>query len=345
MPAIPLPFVIALLLAVLLLRLALLREPALRPAIGFVAACTILAVAVGARWTFDWRFVRFLQPVLASAVPPIAWLCFAAGRKGQGAARWLHFLPVALILILSALWPVWRSPVDLLLALLYLGYGAALLRLARAGPDGFEAARLSDAAGVQKATLAAGALLVSSAVVDLLIAVDFDLYRGIHAETIVTLGNLFVLPVLAYAVAVVGRSMPADSTGEIAATETLATESARPDVSAEADARVLETVGRLMRERQLFRDPDLTLNRIARRAGIPARQISGAVNRLERQTVSQLVNSYRIEAAKRLLAETDMPVTTVMFEAGFQTKSNFNREFLRLTGRSPSDFRRAATAG
>lgn len=339
MPAIPLPFVIALLLVVLLLRLALLREPALRPAIGFVAACVILAVAVGARWTFDWRFVRFLQPVLAAGVPPIAWLCFAAGRARQTGNRWLHALPVVLVLVLSAFWPVWRSPVDLVLAFLYFGYGAALLRLARAGPDGFEATRLSDVAGVQKATLAAGALLISSAVVDLLIAVDFDLYRGTHAETIVTLGNLFVLPILAYAVAVVGRSMPVDGIGD-----TTATEAVKPEASAD-DRRVLDTVDRLMREKQLFRDPDLTLNRIARRAGIPARQISGAVNRLEGRNVSQLVNGYRIEAAKRLLAETDMPVTTVMFEAGFQTKSNFNREFLRTTGSSPSDFRRSATVG
>jgi AraC-like DNA-binding protein len=42
-----------------------------------------------------------------------------------------------------------------------------------------------------------------------------------------------------------------------------------------------------------------------------------------------------------LLAFTDEPVTQVMFEAGFQTKSNFNREFLRVTGMSPSDYRRS----
>lgn len=331
MPAIPLPFVIALLLAVLLLRLALLRERALRPAIGFVAACAVVAAIVGARWTFDWPFVRFLQPVLASGLPPIAWLCFTAG---QGRRRWLHFLLPAFILILSALWPVWRSPVDLVLALLYLGYGIALLRLALAGADSFVTTRLSDVAGAQKATLSAGALLLSSAFVDLLIAADFGFYRGAHAEAIVTAGNLFILPVLAYAVAVIGRSMPAEDGAEIA----------RPVVSTEEDARVIEAVDRLMQEKQLFRDPDLTLNRIARRAGIPARQISAAVNRLQGRNVSQLVNGYRIEAAKRLLSQTDMPVTTVMFEAGFQTKSNFNREFLRMAGCSPSDFRRSATA-
>ena len=330
MPAIPLPFVIALLLAVLLLRLALLRERALRPAIGFVAACVVVAAIVGARWTFDWPFVRFLQPVLASGLPPIAWLCFTAGQDRR---RWLHFLPPAFVLALSALWPLWQSPVDLVLALLYLGYGIALLRLAFAGADSFVTTRLSDVAGAQKATLAAGTLLLSSAFVDLLIAADFGFYQGAHAEGIVTAGNLFILPVLAYAVAIIGRSMPVEDAEEIT----------RPAASTEEDARIIEAVDRLMREKQLFRDPDLTLNRIARRAGIPARQISAAVNRLQGRNVSQLVNGYRIEAAKRLLSQTDMPVTTVMFEAGFQTKSNFNREFLRMAGCSPSDFRRSAT--
>ena len=340
MPAIPLPFVIALLLAVLLVRLASLRDPALRPAMGFVGACMIVAATVGARWSFDWRFVRFLQPVLASSLPPIAWLCFTAGRGKPGMHRWLHLLPILPVLVLSAFWQVWQSPVDLLLALLYLGYGVALLRLARGGPDGFGATRLSDVAGVQKATLAAGALLITSAIVDLVIAFDFDFYRGIHAEAIVTVGNLLVLPVLAYAVAVIGRSMPADATSDIAAADP-----AGPEVSSEEDERIVAAVDRLMQEKQLFRDPDLTLNRIARRAGIPARQISGAVNRSQGRSVSQLVNGYRVDAAKHLLAETDMPVTAVMFEAGFQTKSNFNREFLRITGHSPSYFRRSVTAG
>jgi AraC-like DNA-binding protein len=149
----------------------------------------------------------------------------------------------------------------------------------------------------------------------------------------VAAGNLLLLPALAYAVVTVGRSLPVDA-GEEAAPEPLR-------VPREDDGRILAAIDRLMRERKLFRDPDLTLNRIARRAGLPARHISGAVNRLESRNVSQLVNGYRIEEAKRLLTETDLPVTTIMFEAGFQTKSNFNREFLRATGQNPSDYRRS----
>ncbi len=36
-------------------------------------------------------------------------------------------------------------------------------------------------------------------------------------------------------------------------------------------------------------------------------------------------------------------VTEAMLSAGFNTKSNFNREFLRTTGQAPSDWARTTT--
>ena len=48
---------------------------------------------------------------------------------------------------------------------------------------------------------------------------------------------------------------------------------------------------------------------------------------------------YRIAEACRLLTETDQPVTKIMFDVGFQTKSNFNGEFRRVTGMSPTAWR------
>jgi AraC-like DNA-binding protein len=100
----------------------------------------------------------------------------------------------------------------------------------------------------------------------------------------------------------------------------------------------------LMRTRGLFRDPDLSLDRLARKAGLPARRISAAINRATGRNVSQWVNDHRIGEACRLLAETDRPVTAVLFDAGFQTKSNFNREFRRVTGTTPLLWRAAARA-
>jgi AraC-like DNA-binding protein len=46
-----------------------------------------------------------------------------------------------------------------------------------------------------------------------------------------------------------------------------------------------------------------------------------------------------VREACRSLADTDEPITRIMFDAGFQTKSNFNREFLRVTGMSPKAWR------
>ena len=72
---------------------------------------------------------------------------------------------------------------------------------------------------------------------------------------------------------------------------------------------------------------------------MPARQISGAVNRVAGKNVSQFINDFRIAEACRLLSETDMSVTAAMLESGFQTKSNFNREFRRVMSLSPASWR------
>lgn len=347
MPGIPLPFVISLLLVILLVRLINRREPG--PEVAFVGACATLETIVGLRWSFDVQAIRFIQPVVAASLPPIAWFCFAGLTGARNSMRlWPHAIPVGIVAILSATWMRWHPPIDLILAALFFGYGFALLRMTSAGPDGLGAARLADAAEAHKVTLIAGLVLIGSGVVDLLIAGDFDFYQGTHAASIVAIANLLTLPLIAYAVAVVGKSVSApeamDAVQDSLTDRVTASGRSEPsDLSTANDTRIVETIDRLLREKQLFCDPDLTLNRLARRAAIPSRQISAAINRVCGRNVSQVVNEYRIEQAKRLLANSNLPITTVMFEAGFQTKSNFNREFLRLTGTSPSDYRRSST--
>jgi AraC-like DNA-binding protein len=88
---------------------------------------------------------------------------------------------------------------------------------------------------------------------------------------------------------------------------------------------------------RLYLDPDLTLARIARRLHVPVKQLSAAVNRSRGENVSRLINGFRIRhACERLVA--DESVTAAVFNSGFNTKSNFNREFLRVTGGTPSEF-------
>jgi AraC-like DNA-binding protein len=56
---------------------------------------------------------------------------------------------------------------------------------------------------------------------------------------------------------------------------------------------------------------------------------------------SDHVASLRIWSARRLIAEGQLPITQIGFEAGFRNISNFNRIFLRHTGMTPSQYRNA----
>ena len=58
-------------------------------------------------------------------------------------------------------------------------------------------------------------------------------------------------------------------------------------------------------------------------------------------TYSDHLGSLRIWTARKLLAETNMPITDVCYEAGFNNISNFNRAFLRAAGIVPSHYRKA----
>jgi AraC-like DNA-binding protein len=106
----------------------------------------------------------------------------------------------------------------------------------------------------------------------------------------------------------------------------------------EDDAQLMSRLKALLEERELYLDPDLTLARLSKRLGVPAKQLSTTINRATGENVSRYINSYRIGRARERLAAGET-VTVAMLESGFNTKSNFNREFLRVVGSTPSQWR------
>jgi AraC-like DNA-binding protein len=92
----------------------------------------------------------------------------------------------------------------------------------------------------------------------------------------------------------------------------------------------------MARERP-YLDPNLTLAHLARKLRVPAKALSATINRATGENVSRFVNAERIRHAQSLLLRGEA-VTEAMLASGFNTKSNFNREFLRVTGKNPSDW-------
>jgi AraC-like DNA-binding protein len=221
--------------------------------------------------------------------------------------------------------------VDVVLIAIYVGYAVALLWLSRSGPDALKLARLDAAVPAWRALQAAALVLLASAATDALVVLNLERGRHEEAATIIGVANLTVVFVLGVAASVAGRARPVAETDGPTAAISDAEISDLGQVAAAVDALIID--------QQLFRDPNLNLNRLARRVGIPARRISSAINRIHGRNVSQYINAHRIAKACQLLETSGEPVTRVMFDVGFQTKSNFNREFRRVTGTNPGAWR------
>lgn len=267
-------------------------------------------------------------PILAALSPPLAYLgaCrLMAPRPDMSRADACHGLPVIGIGVLVAVFP---RGIDAGLILIYIGYAGAMLRLVRRGPDALGLAPLATAATAYRAILFSAAALLISAGADILILFDIEGHQGTEAAGIITYAN--ILGILAIA----GAAWAAAP----GAAEDRGPESPPAPLSA-SDAEVLGTLNDFMTHTHAYRDANLTLDRLARKTGIPARRISAAVNRSGAHNVSHYVNAFRIGEACMLLAETSLSVTDIMLACGFQTKSNFNREFKRIAGFTPTEWR------
>ena len=118
----------------------------------------------------------------------------------------------------------------------------------------------------------------------------------------------------------------------------------RADIDPEQDAKIMDRLDALMVQQKMYLDPDLTLNQIARRLVLPVKAVSGAINRSTGENVSRYINARRIDVACAALRSGES-VTSAMFSAGFNTKSNFNREFLRIKGVPSLAWLETASAG
>ncbi len=338
MPFVPLPFVVAILL-VILFAVAIWQDderPANRPFLALILVSAFLSVLSGLRWGYGVKEVMYLAPVGAATVPPLAYAgVMALVRKNGQPTLWrlaLHLGPALVIIFLLA--TSWRSAIDGALIAIFVLYAIAILLLMVPGTDALRFAPFEEAAPAYRAILFAAFALLFSAAIDTFVFFDLTWMQGKYVPPLIAIGNLALLIILSIAAATASRSH--------AAPETL--EAAIPSETG-GDRETLSAVEALMTTRRAYRDVELNLDRLARKLGIPARQISTAINRATGKNVSQYVNEYRIAEACALLAETDRTVTEIMFDAGFQTKSNFNREFRRVTDMSPLEWReRKATA-
>lgn len=86
----------------------------------------------------------------------------------------------------------------------------------------------------------------------------------------------------------------------------------------------------------------IRLTQLSTLCGMEASAFSRFFKKQTGHTFARYVNHMRVHAACSLLANSDMPVTDICFEVGFNNVANFNRQFVKICGRAPSAYRRDA---
>ncbi|MEM8707817.1 MAG: AraC family transcriptional regulator [Actinomycetota bacterium] len=80
-------------------------------------------------------------------------------------------------------------------------------------------------------------------------------------------------------------------------------------------------------------------------AGFGEAQLERRMKRVIGVTATQHVLRVRVEAATRMLADTDRSIADIATTCGFYDQPDFTRRFARLTNATPAQFRAAARAG
>ncbi len=302
----------------------------------------LLAVAILA---FAWTPAVILRPSTALALGPALYFYYLSlTRVDSHLSRWhlLHLLP-SLVLLAAFLFDLalirWT---DVMIVASFTCYSVVTARLLPSGVAGLEHLGPYAKMAYRWLLVLAGMMLVN-----LLVEIGAWIESGTNKPTseswVILFGivSFLLFNLLALVLALVRAPLMEWMHGLQALRLTRAT-----PVDDEAARKLFTRWQELVLQQALYkRENGISLEQAGRMLGVPARQVSIAVNRVYGGNFSQYLNDCRVVEARRLLLEQPgLPITTLMMEAGFSTKSNFNKEFKRVTGMSPREYRENSQA-
>ena len=282
-----------------------------------------------------------LRPTVAAGIPPLLYLFFARGTARRGGALKpgdvLHAVPSLWILILTQ-WPGAGELIDLSMVLFEAGYALALLSVDRAGRVGGFPRR--------GGLLISACFLATVAAVDVAIALELAAGGSLGTSWGLRAGiGLMAAATLALFVWAwrdpewFRHTSPLESEAEQSPPTLVPASDAERDVA----VKLCQRLDGMLSENRAYSEFGLSLAAVAKRLKVSPRQLSDAVNRVHARGFRTLLNDRKVEEAARLLADAEMSnrtITEIMFDAGFQTKSSFNKEFVARKGMAPSEYRR-----
>lgn len=283
------------------------------------------------------------RPLIAATLPPLCYLALDMGfRNRQGARKVdiLHLLPASIVLVvLFEQGNFWLS-LDWSLILVQWLYGVLLIRLALRKGNRHNWVM----------SLTFGILFLITGVVDIWVSghVHAGGQLAQSSELILGLGIIFFI-VVGLMLATVRRpdliSRAITTIQETGNTLSPAIASSSP--GADVLLSIIEKVDYCLTNNKPYKEETFGLAWLAAELSLPSRQISQAINCVKCKGFSAYINDWKIKDAAALLASpewSEHSITEIMFEAGFFTKSSFNKEFRKRKGISPKECRQRNAA-
>lgn len=321
----------------LLCGVALLLDRGTRPigrpvmAVAVTLTCYILLSGLSA----DMLPAPAFPVLIAGAVfVPLA-ICWLVVTVFIDEARdrwpWLAAAGLGVVLCIASIWVPGLEPAR---GVVMLGFFAALLWMAvLTGKEDLVAARLR----FRPAFLSAMAVLgVAITGTELIYG-----YGQVPEPVIVLQGTALFALAFSYALWVL-KAEP----GACIACEVRVAPPPTVDRRAEAvDTAVVEALNAAL-EAGIWRREGLTIAALGAEIGVPEHRLRAVINRrLGFRNFPTFINSYRIAAAKEVLADPAQARRTILeiaYDVGFASLGPFNKAFRDQTGESPSEFRRRA---
>lgn len=104
-----------------------------------------------------------------------------------------------------------------------------------------------------------------------------------------------------------------------------------------------ETILKFMEENKPYLISDITLPELASSLGMTRNQLSSSISNSEFENFFDFINRYRVEEVKRYLQDPSKDQLTLLAisqECGFNSKATFNNVFKKITGMTPSYYKK-----
>lgn len=106
---------------------------------------------------------------------------------------------------------------------------------------------------------------------------------------------------------------------------------------------VMGQLEKLMKEKKVYTDPDLSLEKLSALAKIPKHHITESLHRHGGSSFYQFVNTHRVQEMIRVMDKCRRQgiapsILSLAYEAGFNSKSTFNHYFKQIIGLTPSEY-------